>query len=135
MQLTDKLQNQVGSRVGEVLTIIITGLGLFGLAAYTTEQRTKEIGIRRINGAGVGQVLFLLNMDFVKWVIIAIVIALPVEIFVMNRWLQNYAYRISLSWWIFITSGVIAVFIALVTVSWLSWRAAKQNPSDALRYE
>ena len=121
--------------VCSILAIFIACLGLLGLSSYSITRRTKEIGIRRINGAGVGQVLFLLNMDFVKWVIIAIVIALPVEIFVMNRWLQNYAYRISLSWWIFITSGVIAVFIALVTVSWLSWRAAKQNPSDALRYE
>jgi putative ABC transport system permease protein len=121
--------------VCSVLAIFIACLGLLGLSSYSITRRTKEVGIRRINGAGVGQVLFLLNMDFVKWVIIAIVISLPVEVFIMNRWLQNYAYRINLSWWIFITSGAIAVFIALITVSWLTWRAAKQNPADALRYE
>jgi putative ABC transport system permease protein len=118
-----------------ILAIFIACLGLSGLSSYSITRRTKEIGIRRTNGAGIGQVLFLLNKDFVKWVLIAIVIAVPVAVFVMNRWLENYAYRITLSWWIFVASGAIAVFIALVTVSWQSWNAAKQNPVDTLRYE
>jgi len=121
--------------VCSILAIFIACLGLLGLSSYSITKRTKEIGIRRINGAGVGQVLFLLNIDFVKWVIIAIAIAFPVEVYVLNQWLQNYAYRIGLGWWIFIASGAIAVLIALVTVSWMTWGAARQNPADALRYE
>jgi putative ABC transport system permease protein len=106
-----------------------------GLSSYSIAKRTREIGIRITNGAGIGQILILLNKDFVKWVLIAIVIAVPVAVFIMSKWLENYAYRIVLSWWICLASGVIAVFIALVTVSWQSWSAAKRNPVDALRYE
>jgi putative ABC transport system permease protein len=79
--------------------------------------------------------LILLNKDFVKWVGIAFVIAVPVAWFIMNKWLENYAYRVELSWWIFAIAGVIALFIALITVSWQSWRAATRNPVEALRYE
>jgi len=118
-----------------ILAIIIACLGLSGLSAYSISRRTKEIGIRRTNGARIDQVMVLLNKDFVKWVAIAIVIASPVAWFVMNKWLQNYAYRIGISWWIFILSGVIAVAIALFTVSWQSWRTATRNPVEALRYE
>lgn len=118
-----------------ILAIFIACLGLYGLSSYSIARRAKEIGIRRTNGAGIGQVLFLLNKEFVKWVLIAIVIAVPVVVFVMSRWLENYAYRITLSWWIYVASGAIAVLIALFTVSWQSWSAAKRNPADALRYE
>jgi len=118
-----------------VLAIFIACLGLSGLSSYSIIRRTKEIGIRRTNGAGIGQVLFLLNKEFVKWVLVAIGIAVPFSVFVMNRWLENYAYKISLSWWIFLASGAIAVFIALVTVTWQSLSAAKRNPADSLRYE
>ncbi len=118
-----------------ILAIFIACLGLSGLSSYSITRRTREIGIRITNGAGIGQVLFLLNKDFVKWVLIAIVIAVPVAVFVMGRWLENYAYKITLSWWIFVASGAIAIFTALLTVSWQSWNAAKQNPADTLRYE
>jgi putative ABC transport system permease protein len=118
-----------------ILAIFIACLGLLGLSSYSIAKRTREIGIRITNGAGIGQILILLNKDFVKWVLIAIVIAVPVAVFIMSKWLENYAYRIVLSWWICLASGVIAVFIALVTVSWQSWSAAKRNPVDALRYE
>jgi putative ABC transport system permease protein len=118
-----------------ILAIIIACLGLSGLSAYSISRRTKEIGIRRTNGARIDQVMVLLNKDFVKWVAIAIVIASPVAWFVMDKWLQNYAYRIGISWWIFILSGAIAVAIALFTVSWQSWKAAIKNPVEALRYE
>ncbi|MCX6302697.1 MAG: ABC transporter permease [Bacteroidia bacterium] len=118
-----------------ILAIIIACLGLSGLSAYSITRRTKEIGIRKTNGARIVQVLGLLNKDFVKWVVIAIVIAAPVAWYVMNKWLQNYAYRTEISWWIFVLSGVIAIGIALITVSWQSWRAATRNPIEALRYE
>ena len=118
-----------------ILAIIIACLGLSGLSAYAITRRTKEIGIRKTNGARILQVLILLNKDFVKWVGIAFIIAVPVAWFVMRKWLENYAYRIELSWWIFALAGVIAVVIALITVSWQSWKAATRNPVEALRYE
>ncbi len=121
--------------VSSILAIIIACLGLSGLSAYAITRRTKEIGIRKINGAGILQAVILLNKDFVKWVGIAFLIAVPVAWFVMDRWLENYAYRIGLSWWIFALAGVLAVSIALITVSWQSWRAAMRNPVEALRYE
>ena len=121
--------------VSSFLAIIIACLGLSGLSAYAITKRTKEIGIRRTNGARITQILILLNRDFIKWVIIAIIIATPLAWIVMDKWLQNFAYRISVSWWIFVLSAAIATGIALITVSWQSWRAAKRNPVEALRYE
>jgi putative ABC transport system permease protein len=118
-----------------ILAIIIACLGLSGLSAFAISRRTKEIGIRRTNGATISQVLVLLNKDFVKWVAIAFVIATPAAWVVMNKWLQNYAYRTEISWWIFVLSGVIALGIALITVNWQSWGAATRNPVEALRYE
>ena len=121
--------------VSSILAIIIACLGLSGLSAFAITRRTKEIGIRKTNGARIAQVLVLLNKDFVKWVVMAIVIAAPVAWIAMSRWLQNFAYRTEISWWIIIASGAIAVVIALITVSWQSWRAAARNPVEALRYE
>jgi len=118
-----------------ILAIIIACLGLSGLSAYAITRRTKEIGIRKSNGARTGQVMVLLNSDFVKWVLIAFIIATPAGWFAMDRWLQNFAYRAEMSWWIFGLAGVIALAIALFTVSWQSWRAATRNPVDSLRYE
>ena len=105
------------------------------MSAYSITRRTKEIGIRKVNGATMPGVLVLLNMDFVKWVVIAIIIATPVAWIVMNKWLQNFAYRTEVNWWIVFLSGLIAVMIALITVSLQSWRAAARNPVEALRYE
>ena len=118
-----------------ILAIIIACLGLSGLSAYSISRRTKEIGIRKTNGARIAQVMVLLNTDFVKWVVIAIVIAAPVAWYAMNKWLENYAYKASLSWWIFVLSGLLALGIALLTVSWRSWKAATRNPIESLRYE
>jgi putative ABC transport system permease protein len=117
------------------LAIIISCLGLFGLALSTLEQRTKEIGIRKVNGAKISEILFLLNKDFLKWVAIAFVIATPVAWYAMNKWLESFAYKTTLSWWIFALAGLLALGIALLTVSWQSWRAARRNPVEALRYE
>ncbi len=115
--------------------ILISCLGLFGLAAYASEQRLKEIGIRRVNGAQINEVMILLNKEFVKWVAIAFVIATPVAWFAMNRWLESFAYKTELYWWIFALAGLLAMVIALLTVSWQSWEAATRNPVEALRYE
>jgi putative ABC transport system permease protein len=98
-------------------------------------SRTKEIGIRKVNGAKISEVLILLNKDFIKWVAIAFVIACPIAYYAMSKWLESFAYKTELSWWIFALSGILTLVIAIVTVSWQSWRAATRNPVEALRYE
>jgi putative ABC transport system permease protein len=118
-----------------LLAVVISCIGILGLAIFTSEQKTKEIGIRKVNGAKIWQVMLMLNMDFVKWVAIAFVIATPIAYFAMDKWLQNFAYRTPLSWWVFALAGMLALVIALLTVSWQSWLAAKRNPIEALRYE
>jgi putative ABC transport system permease protein len=118
-----------------ILTILISCLGLFGLAAFIAEQRIKEIGIRKVMGAGVAQILTTLSGSFLKWVVIANIIAIPVTYYVMSRWLAGYAYHARLSPWIFILAAVISLFIALVTVSFQTIRAAYRNPVEALKYE
>jgi len=118
-----------------LLAIIIANIGLLGLAVYTSRQRIKEISVRRVNGAPVWHIIYLLNRDFLKWVAIAFVIAVPITAFVMSKWLENFAYRTGLAWWIFIVAGLLALFVAMLTVSWQSWRAASRNPAEALKYE
>jgi ABC-type antimicrobial peptide transport system permease subunit len=118
-----------------IITIIISCLGIFGLALYSTERRSKEIGIRKINGAKISEVMIMLNKDLIKWVAIAFVIATPIAWYTMHKWLENFAYKTSLSWWIFALAGSLALGIALLTVSYQSWRAATRNPVEALRYE
>jgi putative ABC transport system permease protein len=118
-----------------LLGIIIACLGLLGLSAYSITRRRKEIGIRKANGASSSHVMLILNKVFVIWVAIAFIIACPLAWFAMNRWLQNFAYKTELSWWIFALAGLIALLIALLTVSWQSWRAANKNPVESLRYE
>uniref|UniRef100_UPI003217D1F7 ABC transporter permease n=1 Tax=uncultured Draconibacterium sp. TaxID=1573823 RepID=UPI003217D1F7 len=115
--------------------ILISIIGISALALFVSQQRTKEIGIRKVNGAKVSEILTMLNKSFVKWVTVAFVIACPVAYYVMQKWLENFAYKTSLSWWIFALAGILALGIALLTVSWQSWRAAMRNPVEALRYE
>ncbi len=115
--------------------IFIACLGLFGLASFMAEQRTKEIGIRKVLGASVGSVVMLLTREFTKWVVLANVIAWPIAYFAMNRWLQNFAYRIHTEIWVFVVAGLIALVIALLTVGAKAIKAAVSNPSDSLRYE
>jgi ABC-type antimicrobial peptide transport system permease subunit len=117
------------------ITIFIACLGIYGLALYSGQQRSKEIGIRKINGARVPEVMTMLNKDFIKWVVIAFVIATPIAWFAMYKWLEKFAYKTELSWWIFALAGFLAMGIALITVSWQSWKAASRNPVEALRYE
>jgi putative ABC transport system permease protein len=118
-----------------LIAIAISCLGLFGLAAFTAEQRSKEIGIRKVLGASVAGITQLLTKDFLKLVITAIVIASPVALWAMNNWLQGFAYRISVSWWMFALAGLIAVGIALITISWHAVKAAISNPVKSLRTE
>jgi len=118
-----------------ILAILIASMGLFGLTSYTCIQRKKEIGIRKVNGATIGEVLSLLNKDFVKWIGIAFIIAIPLAWYAMNKWLEGFAYKTTLSWWIFALAGLMALVIALLTVSWQSFRAATNNPVEALRDE
>ncbi|MBN2682646.1 MAG: ABC transporter permease [Bacteroidales bacterium] len=115
--------------------ILIACMGLLALSILSMQKRTKEIGIRKVNGAKVSEILSMLNKDFVKWVVIAFTIATPIAYFAMNKWLENFAYKTNLSWWIFALAGLLALGIALLTVSWQSWRAATRNPVEALRYE
>jgi putative ABC transport system permease protein len=123
------------SRVFAVLAIIISCLGLFGLAAYMAERRTKEIGIRKVLGASVTGIAGLLSREFIKLVLIASVIAFPVAWWTMNKWLQGFAYRINISWWVFVAAGAGALLIALITVSFQSVKAALANPVQSLRTE
>lgn len=117
------------------LAIFISCLGLFGLASYTAEQRKKEIGVRKVQGATVSSIIVLLSQEFAKWVLIANVIAWPVAYFAMDKWLQSFAFRTKLSLNIFIASGVVALIIALLTVGYQAIKAAIQNPVKVLRYE
>jgi len=117
------------------LAIIIACSGLLGLAVYAASKRQKEIGIRKVNGATVFEILIMLNRDFIKWVVLAFVIACPIAYYIMNSWLENFAYKTTLGWWIFAFSGVLALGISMLTVSWQSWQAAIKNPVEALRNE
>ena len=117
------------------LAVFIACLGLFGLASFTLEQRTKEIGVRKVLGASVNNIIFLLSKEFAKLVLFANIVAWPLAFYVMNRWLGNFAYRIGIGWDIFVLSGILAIVIALFTVCFHSVRAALSNPATALRYE
>jgi putative ABC transport system permease protein len=120
---------------GMLIAMFITIIGLFAMAAYATERRTKEIGLRRVNGAEMTDILILLNKDFLKWVIVACVLALPLGWYIMKGWLDSFAYRTSFSWWILMASAIIALVISILTVSWQSYMAARKNPVESLRYE
>ena len=117
------------------LAILISCLGLFGLASFSAEKRTKEIGIRKILGASVKDVVFLLSKHFIGLVLIANLIAWPLAWLVLNRWIQEYAYRVAISWWVFVLAGFVALIIAVLTVSFHAINAALSNPVKALRTE
>jgi len=141
--ITDSYQKVYAGEYGQtrvltwfaVISIIISSLGIFALAAFSMQHRVKEIGIRKVNGARVSEVMAMLNKDFVKWVVIAFVIATPVAYYAMQKWLESFAYKTTLSWWIFALAGLLALGIALLTVAFQSWKAATKNPVESLRYE
>jgi len=118
-----------------LLAMVISILGILGMAIFSIDRRTKEIGIRKVAGAKSSEILILLNKEFIKWVVVAFIIATPVAWYTMHKWLQNFVYKTELSWWIFVLAGMIAFGIALLTVNWQSWRSAARNPAEALRYE
>jgi len=134
-------QYQTDRQFGQVfgffalLAIFVASLGLFGLASFTASQRTKEIGIRKVLGSSVPNIFLLLSKDFLKLVIIANVIAIPLVVYFMDKWLHTFAFRINIGYWIFVVSAVLTIFIALITVSFQSIRAAMANPVKSLRYE
>ncbi|MCW5923482.1 MAG: ABC transporter permease [Saprospiraceae bacterium] len=132
-----KADRQMASLVGSLtgIAILISCLGLFGLAAFAAERRTKEIGIRKVLGASVTGITGLLATDFLKLVFVALVIASPLAYWAMNRWLQDFAYRIDIQWWMFALAGLVAILIAFFTVSFQSVRAALANPVKSLRSE
>ncbi|WP_332368012.1 ABC transporter permease [Spirosoma telluris] len=110
-------------------------MGLFGLATYTAQVRTREIGVRKVLGATVSGIIQLLAIDFIKLVIIAVFIAVPIAWWAMNQWLQDFAYKIDIHWWIFALAGLLALAIALLTISFQSIKAALMNPVRSLRSE
>ncbi len=118
-----------------ILAIIISALGVLAMATYYIRQRQKEIGVRKVNGSESWQILIMLNKDFLKWVLLAFIIACPVAWYAVDTWLQNFPYRTEIPWWIFALSGIFAMAVALLTISWQSWRAATRNPVESLRYE
>jgi putative ABC transport system permease protein len=118
-----------------IIALIIACLGLFGLATFTAEQRTKEIGVRKVLGATVANIVAMLSKDFLKLVAIAAVIAFPIAWFIMNKWLQDFSYRVNINWWVFVVSGIAAVVIALLTISFQAIKAGIANPVKSLRTE
>jgi putative ABC transport system permease protein len=128
-----RLRSIVGVFAG--LAIFVSCLGLLGLAAFTTEQRTKEIGIRKVLGASVASIITLLSTDFLKLVVVAVILATPLAYWAAGKWLQDFAYRVELQWWLFALAGASAVVIAFITVASQAWRAARANPVNALRSE
>jgi len=115
--------------------ILISCLGILALSLFACQRRVKEIGIRKVNGARISEILYLLNRDFLRWVFIAFLISIPFSWYAMNRWLQGFTYKTEISWWIFVLAGIIVMTVALITVSFQTLRAATRNPVEALRYE
>jgi putative ABC transport system permease protein len=118
-----------------ILSIILSCLGLYGLTSYYLMQRVKEIGLRRITGARISEIFILISLSFLKWIFIPIIIACPISIYISIKWLNNFAYKTTLDWWIFILSGLIMILIAFITISWRILKAVRMNPAKALKYE
>jgi putative ABC transport system permease protein len=118
-----------------IISIILSSMGILAMSLFSIRRKVKEIGIRKVNGANLLEVLVMINHDLVRWNIVGFMLACPIAGYLMHKWLENFAYKTTLSWWIFALAGLLALGIALLTVSWQSWSAAKRNPITALRYE
>ncbi len=129
-------EKRAGSiRLLSIIAVLLSCMGLFGMAEFSTRARTREIGIRKVNGAGVGQIMGLLNLGFLKWVGPGILAGIPIGWYFMQKWLSGFAYRTGLDWWIFALAAIASLAVAILTVSWQTWRTAKKNPVESLRYE
>jgi putative ABC transport system permease protein len=118
-----------------LMALFVSCIGLFGLVLFTIDSRIKEIGIRKVAGSTTGRIVIMLNLEFIKWILLSFVISCPVTVLFMQKWLENFAYRVNLSWWIFVFAGLITIIISLLTVSWHTWKTATKNPVDCLRHE
>ena len=122
-------------RLLSLIAILLSCMGLFGMAQFAARRRIREIGIRKVNGANESQILWMLNLGFLKWILPGIVLGIPLGWYFMQKWLAGFAYKTRLDWWIFGLAALVAVVVAILTVSWQSWRASRRNPVEALRYE
>lgn len=122
-------------KIFTILAIIIASLGLFGLAAFIAEKRTKEIGIRKVNGASVQSIFMLFTKDIAKLIFLAFVLAVPITWYIIDKWLNNFQYRIEINWWVFVGAGILSFIIALLTISYQAYLASVRNPVEALKYE
>jgi len=132
-----RIEKQLNTAVGffALVAILIAALGLFGLSSYTTLQRTKEIGIRKVNGASSGRILRLISKDYLVLILVSVIIASPVTWLLTRRWLEAFPYQVSLHWWVFLYTGLLALVLALAAVSIQTLRAANSNPTESLKYE
>jgi putative ABC transport system permease protein len=130
----DRRVSKIISSFG-IIAMIICALGLYGLSSYLAERRFKEIGIRKVMGASVQQIVVMMSAEFVKLVLIAFVFAVPVAYYGMSKWLEGFAYKVSIGWFVFVMAGLVALAIALVTISFESIKSAISNPIDSLRSE
>jgi putative ABC transport system permease protein len=118
-----------------LLTIIIMVMGVFAMSLYLIRQKEKEIALRKVNGATEKEVLLLLNIDSLKRVAIAFVVACPAAYYAMTKWFENFPYKISLSWWVFVIAGLAVLLLTLISVSYMTWKAARANPVESLKGE
>lgn len=122
-------------RLLSIIAVFLSCMGLFGMAEFITRARTREIGIRKVNGAGVHYIVRLLNLGFLKWVGPGILAGIPIGYYFMQKWLSGFAYKTRLDWWIFVLAAILSLVVAVLTVSWQTWRTARKNPVESLRYE
>ena len=122
-------------RLLAIIAVLLSCMGLFGMAEFSTRARTREIGIRKVNGADVRDIIRLLNLGFLKWVGPGILAGIPIGFYFMQKWLSGFAYRTSLNWWIFVMAALSSLAVAVLTVSWQTWNTARKNPVESLRYE
>jgi putative ABC transport system permease protein len=118
-----------------LMALFVSCVGLFGLVLFTIESRIKEIGLRKVAGSTTGRLVLMLDFEFIKWILLSFIIACPLVLYTMHLWLENFAYRISLSWWIFAVAGMITMIVSILTVSWHTWSTASKNPVDCIRHE